>query len=397
MHSSNFRTPIVLVGLSVLTVFVASIPLSSISKTTETPSSPKTLRLPIRRQVSSHAKRSNVLSSTLHNEEWDYLIDVKVGTPPQSLSIVLDTGSSDTWVFSPEACSSDANCAASFDPSDSSTFDEASPGSFAITYNDHSHVEGDYFTDNIGVGGATISSLMMGLANTGQLSASTTSSGLMGVGYRANEAVANVDPANVYPNMVYEMVSQDIIGSYSYSLWLDDLAASTGTILFGGYDPSKFQGSLTMMPTLPDPTKSDGVISSFLVSMISLGAMYNGKTTTFTSSTFNGAALLDSGTTNIFVPSAIYAELANYFGADENQVVDCKLSQTKGYVSFGFVDATIQVPFSELALLDSTTGLCQLGFFDAGEQLILGDTFLRSAYVYYDLGNNEIGLAQTVF
>lgn len=237
----------------------------------------------------------------------------------------------------------------------------------------------------------------------------------MGVGYRANEAVANVNPANEYPNMVYEMVSQDIIGSYSYSLWLDDLgedlcnllircgatnhssAASTGTILFGGYDPSKFQGSLTTMPTLPDPTKSDGVISSFLVSMISLGAMYNGKTTTFTSSTFNGAALLDSGTTNIFVPSAIYAELANYFGADENQVVDCKLSQTKGYVSFGFVDVTIQVPFSELALLDSTTGLCQLGFFDAGEQLILGDTFLRSAYVYYDLGNNEIGLAQTVF
>lgn len=151
------------------------------------------------------------------------------------------------------------------------------------------------------------------------------------------------------------------------------------------------------MPTLPDPAKANGIISSFLVSLSSLSATYKGETTTFTSSTFDGAALLDSGTSLTFVPSAIYAELANYFGADANRIVDCSLSQTEGYASFGFNGVTIQVPFSELSLYDSTTGLCHFGFFDGGAQLILGDTFLRSAYVYYDLGNNEIGLAQTAY
>lgn len=68
----------------------------------------------------------------------------------------------------------------------------------------------------------------MGLAKTGQFQGIATSYGIMGAGYRANEAVASVDLANEYPNIVYEMVSQDIIGSYSFSLWLDDLCKYLG-------------------------------------------------------------------------------------------------------------------------------------------------------------------------
>ncbi|KIW17261.1 hypothetical protein PV08_04452 [Exophiala spinifera] len=392
MYSFNLLVTTILVVLSLLLTFlIASVETSPIGNKAETTSSPRTLRLPIRRQASSHGKRSNVFSGTLQNVEWSYLIDVQVGTPPQSLSLVFDTGSSDTWVFSPEACSSDAQCAGSFNSSVSSTFDDTSPGSFAISYGDQSHVEGDYFIDDLRVSNATISALTMGLAKTGQFQGVATSHGIMGAGYVLNEAVTG---ANEYPNIVYELVSQNIIGNYSFSLWLDDLFASTGTILFGGYDSSRFHGSLTTMHTLAN---ANGMISTFLVSMLSLGATYKNRTTTFTSPTFNGAALLDSGTATTHVPSAVYAGLANYFGADANGVVDCRLGQTEGHASFGFVGVTIRVPFSELSLLDSTTGLCTFGFFDGGESLILGDTFLRSAYVYYDLGNNEIGLAQTAY
>ncbi|KAK5059868.1 hypothetical protein LTR84_009751 [Exophiala bonariae] len=337
MYSFNFCISIFLTTLSLRLFSLAPVQAIPINNIAERDREARTLRMPIRRQFFSISKRSNVLSSILKNQEWQYLIDVKVGTPPQSLSLALDTGSSDTWVFSPEACVNDAKCAGSFDPAESSTLVELSAGSFAISYNDKSHVEGDFITDDLGVGGTTISSLTMGLVRTDAL---------------------------------------------------------TGTILFGGYDTRMFQGHLTVMPTLPN---TNGVISTFLVSLFSLSAIYNGKTTTFTASTFSGAALLDSGTALTWVPSAIYAELANYFGADSDGLVDCSLGQTKGHVSFEFAGVVIQVPFSELSLYDSTTHTCSFGFYDGGTLLILGDTFLRSAYVYYDLGNNQIGLAQTVY
>lgn len=42
--------------------------------------------------------------------------------------------------------------------------------------------------------------------------------------------------------------------------------------------------------------------------------------------------------------------------------------------------------------------MCQFGIEPAGEDpILLGDTFLRSAYVVYDLANNQISIAQTDF
>ena len=38
-----------------------------------------------------------------------------------------------------------------------------------------------------------------------------------------------------------------------------------------------------------------------------------------------------------------------------------------------------------------------LGADEAGGATVLGDTFLRSAYLVYDLDSNSIGIAQTVF
>jgi hypothetical protein len=43
---------------------------------------------------------------------------------------------------------------------------------------------------------------------------------------------------------------------------------------------------------------------------------------------------------------------------------------------------------------DGVTPACLLGITPAGNDFILGDTFMRSAYIVFDLDNNEISMAQ---
>jgi hypothetical protein len=86
----------------------------------------------------------------------------------------------------------------------------------------------------------------MGLANT-----STAAYGLIGLGYDANEGpIINKHTSFVYPSIIDEMVSQGLINTKAYSLYLDSLAATTGSIIFGGLDSDKFHGNLVQLPIL---------------------------------------------------------------------------------------------------------------------------------------------------
>jgi hypothetical protein len=73
-------------------------------------------------------------------------------------------------------------------------------------------------TDNLELGGVTISSLEMGLASS---ASGIIDKGLMGVAFDASEA-----STSIYPNIIDDMVSQGLINDHIYSLWLDDLGKS---------------------------------------------------------------------------------------------------------------------------------------------------------------------------
>lgn len=288
---------------------------------------------------------------------------------------------------------------------------------FQITYADNTGAAGDYIKDTLSIGGATIKALEMGLAYN-----STSATGVMGIGYSLNEASddarTQIDPF-VYPSIIETMVSQGLINTKAYSLYLDDLEASSGSIIFGGYDTQKFQGNLHQLPIVADPLgNGSSVYAEFGVAMSAMGI--TGKT--LTNSSFADVAILDSGTALTYLAADLTADIVATLGGvddtanSQNIYVDCNLrnnaAMTFDFTFGGSSGATIKVPASEMIFdlkgiffvptrfLPSNLpfkSVCALGIQSGDAPYILGDTFLRSAYVVYDLKNNLIGIAQTNF
>lgn len=301
------------------------------------------------------------------------------------------------------------------DSSQSSTFDVVVPGGFQIQYLDGSTASGDYVTDHFEIGDTVIESLQMGLANQ-----TASGTGVLGIGYTANEAAEDL-----YPNLVDQMVAQDFIPTKAYSLYLNDYQSSTGSILFGGVDTQKFIGGLTVIPVLPDAQTQN--FTSFTVGMTAVSyAFPNG--TTGDASLQGGSldAILDSGTTLSYFPDSVATPLFEALGAFTYSslgsvgltMVECSLATSGLELTFRFNDSvSIVVPADEVVIdafgpVEGTIPPeipleqpCLFGIQNSGDSLpsegarqidfaLLGDTFLRSAYVVYDLDNDEIALAQ---
>ncbi|KAI9762171.1 MAG: hypothetical protein M1840_001466 [Geoglossum simile] len=361
---------------------------------------------PIFRDNLKWGKRSQVVGMELDNAKSLYFANISLGTPKQDIRVVVDTGSSDLWVNSPKSrlCGSRlALCAGSgtYSGNDSSTYRYLS-SDFNISYVDGSGAVGDYVTNTIHVGGLEIPNLQLGIGYN-----SSSRLGVLGIGYATNEIQAIRNQKQPYANLPQLMVVKGLIKSNVYSLWLNDLGASTGQVLFGGVDTSKYFGNLSTVPVLRCHNISNP--SEFIISLSRLD-LSNGRGSNqpFTKDAI--PVLLDSGTSLSYLPDQITLSIFKTFGvyydpSTEVAFVPCSLASNTSTLDFIFSGAKISVPMNELVIspgkgFNGTFGgdpACIFGIGKSGSVNVLGDTFLRSAYVVYDLENHQISLAQTNF
>jgi hypothetical protein len=215
------------------------------------------------------------------------------------------------------------------------------------------------------------------------------------------------------------MVSTGAINSNAYSLHLNSLASPTGSLLFGGINRAKFNGPLYTIPVEANPGYTYTTQWIVTVTGISLTLPPSSNSKTTPPRTIPLVAnradpyLLDSGTYNTQLPlellNPIFAALgAEYDPAPNFAMVPCSLASNASTLDFIFTSFSIAVPLSELifphaflsyasyapTLSDGSTPACLLGLAPGGQDFILGDTFMRSAYIVFDGANDEVSLAQ---
>ncbi|KAI1433251.1 aspartic peptidase domain-containing protein [Xylaria sp. CBS 124048] len=359
-------------------------------------------------------RRSSTFSQQINNNltGGGYFAEVALGTPPQNVTLILDTGSSDVWVLDSKAdlCHSMAleskygSCLSTYDSAQSSTFQSLDQEEFSIQYLDGSGASGVYIKDDLHVAGANVKALQVGLAQN-----TTINSGLLGVGFDTNVAASTI-----YQNIIDTFVNEGLIHTKAYSLYLNDLDAEIGTILFGGIDTQQFIGALKVVDIQPDPQSK--IISSFTVLLDSLTV---GSGANFLPQAI--PVVLDSGTTLTYLPQTVAIEIYSIVHAVDDTLntgfvyVNCdivsSLKNTTFDFQFGGNDGPIvKVPIHELvldnvseyvaqglelpALPFAVENTCSFGINGLNGYYLLGDTFLRSAYVVYDLSQKQIALAQ---
>ncbi|KAM3560281.1 hypothetical protein MY1884_003029 [Beauveria asiatica] len=341
---------------------------------------------PVARDRQRIMRRSRTVQAELDNLRTLYFFNASLGNPPQELRLHLDTGSSDLWV----------NTAAN----SSSTYEYIN-SRFNISYVDGSSAQGDYATDSFRFGDIGIDDFQFGIGYK-----SSSQQGILGIGYPENEVQVARSGERPYENLPTRLLADKHIGTNAYSIWLDDINSTTGSLLFGGVDRSQYRGNLVTLPV----QKVGSSYREFFITMTGLDA---GSKSIANDMAL--AVLLDTGSSLTYLPndlatSVYQAVNATWFEPSQLAIIPCDKALRDDTITFHFSKpASISVQLRELVLpvvsangrspkLEDGRRACLFGIFPSGKGArVLGDTFLRSAYVVYDIANNQVSLAQSNF
>ncbi|ROV90509.1 hypothetical protein VMCG_09823 [Cytospora schulzeri] len=358
----------------------------------------------------------NLLSDEYVAEiEWD-------GVP---VEVIIDTGSSDTWLVQAGftcvdydgSLQSEADCY--FGPTFNGTFDEGliSDESFSIEYGDGEFLTGVLGYENVTVAGITVEQQEVALVNYSYWFGDSVTSGLMGLAYPLlTSAYADTDESQVeYDPIITTMIKEGLIEPV-FSLALDRNSDS-GYLALGGLPPVNYTGSFASTPILMLEIYDEPEMATqySFYTIIADAYIYDGSEHTkpspgswsklFSDATANTTQfpiIVDSGTTLLYLPTAMYNDIVGLYNPPAIYIEDegaafapCNATVPELGVEIG--GTVFWISEADMLMqdyVDPETGYCLVGPQDGGTgPYILGDTFMNNVISVFDIGASEIRFA----
>ncbi|KAM4062654.1 eukaryotic aspartyl protease [Hirsutella rhossiliensis] len=348
-------------------------------------------------------ERQGLLSSPLTTRsDVAYYTELEIGNPPQRVRVQLDTGSFELWV--------NADCGNLTAPGDVSFCRDSQryePGQSETARRIEQQrslrygigtANISYVRDDIALPGSrdVMNQVRFGVADASE----DQFSGILGIGFGRDIAVN-------YNTFLDELARQGLTRTKAFSVALGAKDTARGAITFGGLDSSQFAGRLAPLPIIPAAQSPDRV-PRYWVSLRSIA--HTGPGRPASADPLPGSALpvfLDTGATLTLLPAAVVRAMATALGAAVDDPaalfqktfyrLPCGLMDQEGSFDFGFDGVTIFVPYKEMIRQLAQPGqdpVCYLGLMQSDKFSLLGDTFLRSAYVVFDLDRNMTYMAR---
>ncbi|KAF8339773.1 aspartic peptidase domain-containing protein [Cantharellus anzutake] len=332
-------------------------------------------------ETQTRLRLTDYMSGTLDVLYFGYL---GFGTPPQTLSVDIDTGSADMWVSSD--CS---DCQTKqFDSMRSTTY-QSTTHPFNVFYGTGS-VTGHMARDRVAAGSLEVSQDFGVVNQDNDALAGSPVSGLLGMAF---STIAVSEKPTFFENLW----DQKKIQRGYFSVHLERNKAQGSELCLGCIDMGKALGSMTWA------SLASRSYWSVNVDRINIDTQ-NNRTVHV-----NLVAVVDTGTTLVYLPNGVAESLYNQipgarratqFG-DGFWTYPCASTLAIGFVIDGNSYSISPFDFN-LGRTSTTSTECVAGILSIGDGFppglaILGDEFLKSWYTTYDYENGgRIGFAPSI-
>ncbi|KAL2199999.1 aspartic peptidase domain-containing protein [Corynascus similis CBS 632.67] len=325
----------------------------------------------------------------------EYLAPVEIGTPPQTLMLNFDTGSSDLWVFSSETPSRQQNGQTLYNIPESSTARRLNNHTWSIQYGDGSHSSGNVYLDTVSVGGVNV--FNQAIESATYVSASfvtdAASSGILGLGFDSINTVSPTKQKTFISNALDSLE----MGLFSANL----KKAEAGNYNFGFIDETEFTGPLSFV----DVDSSEGFWQFEATGFSIQPANPSGNSTGGSFVPVAHTAIADTGTTLLLLPAGItqsyYADVEGARDASDigGWILPCNASLPDLTLHIGTYKAVVPGELMIYAPVDTddidTATICYGGIQSASGMpfAIYGDIFFKAQFTVFDIDNMQLGFA----
>ncbi|KAG0703772.1 acid protease [Suillus ampliporus] len=320
-----------------------------------------------------------------------YTMQVGVGNPATQYTLLIDTGSSNTWVG--------ANTA--YNPTSSS---KDTGNTVSVSYGSGT-MSGKEYTDTVTLGSnLVIQNQSIGVASSAQ--GFQDVDGILGVG-PVDLTQGTVSNTQEVPTVTDNLYAQGTIPSDLIGIFYEPSSTANvanGELTFGGTDSTKYTGSINTVPlTTTSPADNYWGINQ----SVSYGT---GNTILNTT-----AGIVDTGTTLLLLASEAFQAYQSATGATQDSTTGLLTITQQQYnnlqslyfniggVTYEFTPNAQIWPRSLNSTLGGTDGQIYLivsdlgSSFGTGLDFINGFGWLQRYYTVFDTGKKQLGIATTAY